>query len=458
MRMSRISSFIQLPSFLTATQSWPEQGDVERRHVDRALSNQLGLGSPELRVFERAFAGIQSVPASHEAVVLTNGTHAVQLILEALDLGAGDHVVVPGLTWQATGGAALDVNTAPVLIDSDRSWTIDPQKVARHLQATKGTDAFPKAVIAVHLYDRAADVDKLAEICEHYGVFLIEDCAHAVGAVIGGRAAGTIGVAGSYSFQGSKGFTTGGEGGAIVTGVPTIEQRLRSLVSCGREDYPLIDGSVATDRLTALWREKVAALELQPFGIQSGNYRMNGVTAAVGTAQAERFPAQYALREATIRELEELLGQVPGITYRTQPGVDHPVAYMLAFEYDKKQFAGIGNETFRTVLHELLGSGEDQLVLPTYDPLGGTQAGYRSPVYNPLSKQRHLLGESYKRHIDPSRYALPMAHAIFERGITIQHSFLREPNAAQALVDALRWMHGHAAEISRAADRAADRG
>ncbi|HET6507085.1 MAG TPA: DegT/DnrJ/EryC1/StrS family aminotransferase [Baekduia sp.] len=450
-RISNVKAALSLPQLLTPTQSWPEHGEREAELVTRSLGNQLGLGSPEVRTFEEAFRGMQQLPATHEAVATTNGTHAIQLILEALNIGWMDRILIPGETWQATGGAVLDVNAIPELIDGNGSWTIDPDLVEEHLRKTRGTKRFPKAVIAVHLYDRAADVKRLAEICKAYNVFLIEDCAHAVGAVIDGRPAGTWGVAGSYSLQGSKGFTSGGEGGVMVTGVPLLEQRLRSLVSCGREDQPLIPASAEADALTAHWRRRVDALDLAPFGAQSGNYRMNGVTAALGTAQTERFPQQYALREASIRALEELLPTVPGITYRRQDEVTHPVAYMLAFAYDPQQFAGMDNALFREVLHALLGEGESQLVLPTYDPLGGGEAGYRSPVYNPLSKKRHLVSEEYVRAIDPSRANLPVAHEIFRTGITIQHSFLREADAAQALVEALRWMHANAEAIVAAA-------
>jgi L-glutamine:2-deoxy-scyllo-inosose/3-amino-2,3-dideoxy-scyllo-inosose aminotransferase len=446
---------------LEATMAWPEQGEAEVAAVRSGLATQEGLGGPDVARFELAFARIQGLlnpagePKGYHALAVTNGTHAIQLILEGLGIGVYDRVIVPGLTWQATGGAALDVNAVPVLIDSGADWTIDVDLVEAHLAKTQGTAVFPKAVIAVHLYDRAADVVRLAEICKRYGVFLIEDCAHAIGAIVAGKALGTWGVAGSYSFQASKGFTTGGEGGAIVTGVAFLARRMRSLISCGRSMDEILDFDVEVDEITRHWRDAVAALNLAPFGDQSGNFRLSHVQASLGIAQAARFEGWYSARKATLDKLTVTLPQVPGITYRNQPSATNPVAYMLAFEYEADEYAGMDNELFREVLHYLLGSGETQLVLPTYDPLGGGTDGYRSPVYNPLTKPRHLLNAEYAAAIDPSKANLPRAHEIFRRGITIQHSFLREAGAAEVLIKALTLMHSKAAEIVAAAALAA---
>src|SRR4051794_3635836 len=99
-RISNVQSALNLPRLLTPTKSWPEQGEPELRHLARALASQPGYSSPEIRTFEEAFGTMQGLPASHEAVAVTNGTHALQLAFEALDIGAGDYVVVPGLTWQ----------------------------------------------------------------------------------------------------------------------------------------------------------------------------------------------------------------------------------------------------------------------------------------------------------------------------------------------------------------------
>ncbi len=182
--------------------------DLERAYLLEAYESGVwddwpGVDSMAAR-FRREWAAFSG---SAYCVLVTNGTHALQLALEALDIGVGDEVVVPGLTWQATAAAVCDVNAVPVLVDVDpETMCVEPAA------AEEAITSRTKAMVAVHLYHRLADLDALVRVAEKHGLYLIEDCAHVHGSQWRGQAVGTFGVFGSFSFQSSK-LVTAGEGG-----------------------------------------------------------------------------------------------------------------------------------------------------------------------------------------------------------------------------------------------------
>ena len=188
-------------------------------------------------------------------VCLMNGTVALQLALEALDIGAGDEVIVPGYTWQATAAACLDVNAIPIIVDVDpETYCIDPALVEAAI--TPRT----RAIIPVYLYGSMADMERIMEIARKHDLKVIEDCAQTHGSRWREMGAGAIGDVGSFSMQHSK-VLTSGEGGATITNDDNLYDRLCALRHCGRP------------------REG----EKSP--IQSGNYRMTEFQAAVLLAQ-----------------------------------------------------------------------------------------------------------------------------------------------------------------------------
>jgi L-glutamine:2-deoxy-scyllo-inosose/3-amino-2,3-dideoxy-scyllo-inosose aminotransferase len=424
---------------------WPEYGDPERRAIEEVLPQDWGIDSKVVAQQENEFRRLLGLSDAYAAISCTNGTHAIQLILESLNVGYGDRVIVPGLTWQATAAAVVDVNGIPVILDVDDTWTLDPDLVEAWLARTQGTPEMPVAVIVVDVYNRAARRRRFFEICKRYGVWLIEDCAHSQGAIIDGRPAMGWGVASSTSRQSSKPRATG-EGGDTMTCVPVIEQRLRALVSCGRMADATIPHDAEVDEVVAYWRERVAAAGLQAGPIQSGNYRINAFAEAVARAQNQRFGAQHAARQRTLRALDEVMPGLPGITWAVQPAeVRSPVGYRIAFEYDPDEFAGMDNDTFRESLAFLLGEHPKQKVERIYEPLND------SPHYKPLTKKRHHISDDYVLAIDPQVWDLPRCTAIYERAVTIEQSFAREAGAAEVLPRALMLMHERAEQIVAAA-------
>ncbi len=401
---------------------WPVAGEREAELLRRVVeSDRWDLEGPFETGFERAFAHLQTATYG---LTVANGTVALQLALEALGIGVGDEVIVPGFTWQATAAAALDVNAVPVLVDADPD-TYCPDPALIEAAITPRT----KAIIVVHLYSGLTDLDAVREIARRHGLFLIEDCAHSHGSQWSGRGVGSVGDLGTFSFQASK-ILTAGEGGFITTNDPTLYERLYSLRSCGRRR------SGASDDL---W---------QP--IQSGNYRISEFQAAVLTAQLERFEEQMTRRQANAAFLDAGLAEIPGIRpLHRQPQVTRRNSYQYAFRYDPDHFGGVSGPAFRLALSEELGVEVDQ----PYVPLN------QSPLFQPGSKQRHHLSPEYVAAIDPTQYDLPVAQRAHEtEGMLIAHQvLLADPSDLAIVPEAVLRLQEHAPELAHWEQAAADR-
>ena len=188
------------------------------RRVLRKSSFILG---PEVVGFEQAFA---SYVGAAECIAVNNGTTALQLVLAGLGIGPGDEVITVANTFIATAEAISAVGARPVFVDVDPvSYTMDPQLVEAAI--TPNT----KVLLPVHLYGQTADVDALLEIARRHNIHLIEDACQAHGATYKGRKAGSLGIAGCFSFYPGKNLGCLGEGGAVVTSNPELAQRMRML-------------------------------------------------------------------------------------------------------------------------------------------------------------------------------------------------------------------------------------
>lgn len=441
-----VAPFIPEPRY---TWAQPEHGELEFSAISAALNGAWTWESSIFRSVEDQFARVHGSPeASHAAVSCASGTVGILLVLTALDIGVGDKVVVPGLTWvPGTIGPVLDVGAEPVVLDVEPGTrTLDPELFERYLADCKATgEPLPKAVIVVHLDDHAADLDRFTDICGRWGVLLIEDAAQAVGGKWNGRALGTFGVAGVFSHEGSKTLACG-EGGMVLTGVPLIEMRVRSAASCGREvQGSVIDASAPTDPLTDLWRDQVEALGLKPWPIQGPNGRMSVSAAALLSAQLLRFPPQQERRVQSLNEAYGILRDLPG----TRPlAVDKrlttPFVYTLDVEHDPDAFAGMDAPLFQEVSTYLLGGHR---VIGHYAPVGGESAGYRSPVYNPDSLRRYHISDAHMERINCSPIHLPNADHAYRAISRIGHPALLEDEFARALGESITWMYQNAARI-----------
>jgi dTDP-4-amino-4,6-dideoxygalactose transaminase len=207
-----------------------KQYESIKSEIDEAISAVIHetafIGGRFVRQFEESFAGYQN--ASH-CIGVANGTDALEIALEALDLPPGSEVIVPANTFIATAEAVSRTGHRIVFCDCDsRNYTISIDDAAKRI--TPKT----KAIIPVHLYGHPCDMDPVLEIAEKFGLRIIEDCAQAHGAEYKGRKVGSIGDIGAFSFYPGKNLGAYGDGGAIVTNEDSLAKRCRMIANHGR--------------------------------------------------------------------------------------------------------------------------------------------------------------------------------------------------------------------------------
>jgi perosamine synthetase len=200
--------------------------EMKQAILDVVDSGRFILG-PEVRAFEAEFA--RYIGVAH-AVAVSQGTAAIQLAVQAIGLAPGDEVLVPSMTAFPTVEGVIHAGAIPVFVDNDRYGCMDPEDARRRVTArTIG-------IVPVHLYGGAADLDGLHALARERGLWIIEDCCQAHGALHGGRKVGSIGRAGCFSFYPSKNLTVFGDGGMVTTDDARIADRVRLLRDHGRSD------------------------------------------------------------------------------------------------------------------------------------------------------------------------------------------------------------------------------
>jgi L-glutamine:2-deoxy-scyllo-inosose/3-amino-2,3-dideoxy-scyllo-inosose aminotransferase len=391
---------------------WPRPVGSELELLGKVVeSGQWGFDGPMEAQFEQEFARYQD---SSYGVCVTSGTVALQLALESLDVGYGDEVIVPGLTWQATAAAALDVNAVPVLADVEAStYCIDPDAVEALV-----TDR-TRAIIVVHLYNNLANLDRVLEVGTRHGVPVIEDCAHNPGGQWRGRGVGSWGALGCFSFQLYKTLTAG-EGGLVTTNDSILRERAYSLRNCGRRR----PGSEE-----APWRP-----------VQSGNYRITELQAAVLLAQFSKFDAEVAERSQNVSHLDAELSSLDGVATLTAPAERTRISpYRYVFRYLTDEWDGLSAPAFRAALAAELGCPVED----PYDPLN------RAPLYLPHTKRRYRVSEEHWRAVDPTRFSLPVAEQARREAVVLPHTLLLDPAAVDTVCEAVQRLRGHVAGLKQ---------
>jgi L-glutamine:2-deoxy-scyllo-inosose/3-amino-2,3-dideoxy-scyllo-inosose aminotransferase len=404
---------------------WPKWPVWDQRD-EKALLGVLRSGvwsynGPAEKRFNKAFA---EYIGSRYALSLANGTVTLQLALEACGIGCGDEVIVPGLTWQATAAAALDINAVPVLVDvTEDTWCIDPAAVEAAI--TPQT----KAIVPVHLYGCMADMDAILQIAERHGLRVIEDCAHKHGGEWNGKKAGSIGDIGSFSFQLSK-LMTAGEGGALTTSDPQLWERLDALRNCGRR--PEQDG--AADKGAGIYGDEGNF-------IQSGNYRITDFQAALLLEALRRLPQHNKVRDKNAQYFNARLSQIPGVLPMRRDKRETTEAYYnFSFRYKQEQFKGLPIARFREALSAEMGCR----VEASYEPLS------ECSLYAPHTKPwRYKLTARHWKRIDPTRFKLPVCRRIHdEQSVCFHHTALMGTKADMDLIlEAIRKIYDNADEL-----------
>ena len=250
--------------------------EMKRAILDVVDSGKFILG-PEVRAFEKEFA--QYIGVSH-AIAVSQGTAAIQLAVQAIGVVPGDEVLVPSMTAFPTIEGVIHAGATPVFVDNDAFGCMDPEDVRRRVTGkTVG-------IVPVHLYGSAADLDGLHALARERGLWIVEDCCQAHGALHGARKVGSIFKAGCFSFYPSKNLTVFGDGGMVTTDDPRIADRVRLLRDHGRSD-------------------KYTHVEV------GYNLRFNDVQAAVGRAQLGLLEEFIAKRRAVAARYEAAFSEIP---------------------------------------------------------------------------------------------------------------------------------------------------
>jgi dTDP-4-amino-4,6-dideoxygalactose transaminase len=260
--------------------------------ITRALDSGWYILGAEGRAFEAEFAAWLGTTAT---VGCANGTDALALALRSGDIGAGSSVVTVSHTAVATVAAIEMTGATPLLLDIEPAfYTLDPRELAEVLRHPPPGLPPIRAVIAVHLYGQAADLDAIAAICRQHGVALIEDCAQAHGATWHDRKLGTIGDLGTFSFYPTKNLGALGDGGAVATHDAGRATRLAALRQYGWRSHYISDEAGVNSRLDEV---QAAILRVKLAHLDAHNARRQAIAAAYDAALAGaslRPPARRA--------------------------------------------------------------------------------------------------------------------------------------------------------------------
>jgi dTDP-4-amino-4,6-dideoxygalactose transaminase len=393
--------------------AWPAPDDEYVAAVTDVVRSGAWGGWPEPGLkgagFEEVFAAYQG--AAH-GILMMNGTVTMEVACKALDIGWGDEVIIPALTFAATAYAPMAAGALPVMVDvTPGTWTLDPD-----LAEAAITDR-TKAIMPVHLGHQMADMDRIMEIAQKHGLAVIEDCAHAHGQQWKGQGAGCIGDFGSFSHQSSK-ILTSGEGGTLLTSDEALARRAHSLIDCGRAKDP---------------EEKEYTL--------GANYRLSELNAALLVVAMRKFPAQQAERAVTGKAFEAMAAQIPGV--RVMPHDERITRwsfynYVLAIEPDR--FGGATNEVVCAAMEAEGIPAEVQ-----YPSMN------RYELFQP-SLSRLPVAVEYAERLDPSRMSFPVAEAAGQRESVyfMENVFRDGTQGIEDAAEALAKIQGNATELTAA--------
>ena len=327
----------------------PEEEEAVRRVLE---SKWLTLG-PVTEEFEAAFA---AYVGSKHAVAVCNGTAALHLALAVVGTGPEDEVIVPSLTFVATANAVLYCGAAPVFADitGEHDLTILPGEIERKI-----TDR-TKAILVMHYGGYACDMARIMETAERHKLFVMEDAAHAPGAVCampqapcpteargpwsvvhGPRRCGSLGDLGCFSFFSNKNLATG-EGGMVVTNDGELAARLGTLRSHGMT--------------TLTWQRHQGHAFSYDVTQLGYNYRPSEITSALGLAQLRKLEGFNASRRRLTRVYHQRLAEVPGVTLpfvgREAESACHILPVLLPESADRaKVMAGLREDGIQTSIH-----------------------------------------------------------------------------------------------------------
>ncbi|NLF17714.1 MAG: DegT/DnrJ/EryC1/StrS family aminotransferase [Lentisphaerae bacterium] len=409
-----------LPSVTLPRPGWPvvDAADVEAvaAVVRSGVWSWVG---PQERAFCEEYARFLGC---RYCLCLANGTVTLQCALQAVGVEPGDEVIVPGLTWVATAQAALDIGAEVVFADvNPRTMGLDPASLEAAI--TPRT----RAVVPVHLYGCMADMDAILEIARRHGLRVVEDVAHQHGSRWRGQAAGTLGDAGSFSFQQSK-VLTSGEGGAVACNDPEVYRTVFALKQVGwapaEPERAPFEGLVAARRY-------------------GHNYRITEMQAALLRGGLRRLAEQTARREASAQALAAGLAALGGPLQAVprDERVTTQAYYAMTLHFDPDLAGGLTREQYlRAVQAEGLSLGVPYTAV------------YRHPLLNLDDRTSPLPYRQRAGRQDYASLALPGVEAATTRtGVILMHQALLGSQAyLEQILQAVRKVNDHLEPLRKA--------
>ncbi len=302
---------------------WPQYGEREKKALKKVLDSGVwGTLGNEVKQFTERFAKYQH---AKYGIAVTNGTVSIEIILRALGIGYGDEVIIPPYTFNATASAVLSLGATPVFVDiEDDTYNIDPNKIEEAITSKT------KAVIPVHVGGRSCDMDRIMDIASTHNLFVIEDSAHAHGSEWKGKRVGSIGHAGSFSFQASKNLNSG-EGGFITANDKDIYEKCWSIHHCGRDYHGTI------------WYEHVNI---------GTNARMTEWQAAILDAQMESLDEQVQRRMENADYLNSRLREIECVeSMKYDSRITRNSYHLFIFKYKSENCKDLPREKFIKALN-----------------------------------------------------------------------------------------------------------
>lgn len=338
--------------------SSPHMSGNEQKYIKDAFdSNWIAPLGPNVDEFERELA---SFVGAKGGAAVSSGTAAIHLALRLLNVQKGDTVFCSSFTFVASANPIVYLGAEPVFIDSEpETWNMSPQALALALHDADKAGKLPKAVILVHLYGQSAKLDEILSLCNHYGVPIIEDAAESLGSTYKGKASGTFGRFGIYSFNGNKIITTSGGGMLVSDDVEALE-RARFLATQAKDPAPHYEHS------------KVGY-----------NYRMSNVLAGIGRGQLEVLEERVRARRSVYKRYYEELSLIPGFYFMPELENTRSNRWLTTLTIDEKE-SGI------SVGNLLRGLEEANIeARPMWKPLH-IQSLFKKKKYYPHSKNEDV--------------------------------------------------------------------
>lgn len=283
----------------------PELAGNEKKYVNECLdSTWISSKGRFVSEFETSFADFTGL---NHAASVSNGTVALHLALLAIGIGPGDEVIVPTLTYIASVNAISYCGATPVFVDSlPATWQMDPEDIRRNITSKT------KAIMVVHLYGQACEMDRIMEIAKQNGLMVVEDCAEAIGTRYRGSHVGSFGDISAFSFFGNKTITTG-EGGMVASKDRTLIERAKHLKGQG----------LAAHR--EYWHDIIGY-----------NYRMTNIQAAIGLAQLEKVQELIARKREIAHHYRDRLLGLPLTLHWEMPDTTHSF-WMVSIRLDQAE-------------------------------------------------------------------------------------------------------------------------